>query len=78
MRPEARSHPDRAGVDAAGRWGESHASYPGRSAGLPQGLVTPRGVATGEQKSAEAVLSRSAQRRRAEHEEPNRHGALDA
>jgi hypothetical protein len=33
--PEARCHPDRAYVDAAGRWGESHASYPGRSACLP-------------------------------------------
>ena len=31
MRPEARCHPDRSGVDAAGMWGEGHASYPGRS-----------------------------------------------
>ena len=36
-RPEARCHPDLAGVYAAGRWGESHASYPGRSACLPEG-----------------------------------------
>ena len=30
-RPEARCHPDRAGVYAAGRWSESHVPYPGRS-----------------------------------------------
>ena len=36
-RPEARCHPDRAGVDAAGMWGEGHASYPGRSVRLPRG-----------------------------------------
>jgi len=34
---EARWHPDRAGAYAASRWGEDHASYPGRSARLPQG-----------------------------------------
>ena len=35
MRPEAQCHPDRAGVDAAGIWGESHAPYPGRAVGVP-------------------------------------------
>lgn len=30
-KPEAQSHPDRTGVDAAGRWSEGHASYLGRS-----------------------------------------------
>jgi hypothetical protein len=30
MRLEARCHPDHVGVDAAGVWGEGHASYPGR------------------------------------------------
>jgi len=29
---EARCHPDRTVVDAAGVWGESHAPYPGRAA----------------------------------------------
>ena len=29
-RLEARCHPDRVGVYAAGMWGEGHASYPGR------------------------------------------------
>ena len=32
---EAQGHPDRTNVDATGIWGESHASYPGRSAYLP-------------------------------------------
>ena len=41
IRLEARCHPDRAGVDAAGRWGEGHASYPGRSDRLPQRLARP-------------------------------------
>jgi RNA-directed DNA polymerase len=31
-KPEAQSHPDWTGVDAAGRWSEGHASYLGRSA----------------------------------------------
>ena len=35
-RLEARSHPDRVGVYAAGIWEESHASYPERSAVLPR------------------------------------------
>jgi hypothetical protein len=34
--PEARYHPDRMCVYAAGGWGESHAPYPGRSACLPE------------------------------------------
>jgi len=45
------------GVDAAGRWGESHASYPGRSVRLLCELVTLRGVVMGEQKSAEAIVA---------------------
>jgi hypothetical protein len=32
--PEARCHPERTSVDAADRWSESHASYPGRSIAL--------------------------------------------
>ncbi len=46
-RPEARCHPDRAGVDAAGRWGESHAPYPGRSAQLPERASGHREVTRG-------------------------------
>ena len=41
-RPEARCYPDLTGVDAAGRWGESHASYPGRSVCLPCASCTER------------------------------------
>ena len=55
-RSEAQCHPDRAGVDAPGRW-ESHAPYPGRSAHLPWRLTALRGVAMDEQKSAEAVVA---------------------
>jgi len=33
---EARCHPDRMVVYAAGRWSESHVSYPGRSVVLPE------------------------------------------
>ena len=40
-KPEAQCHPDRAGVDAADGWSESHASYPGRSLVL---LETARAV----------------------------------
>jgi hypothetical protein len=36
-RLEAQCHPDRWGVDVAGMWEESHASYPERSAVLPLG-----------------------------------------
>ena len=35
QRLEARCHPDRRGVYAAGRWSDGHASYPGRSARVP-------------------------------------------
>ena len=58
-RSEARCHPDRTGVDAAGRWGESHASFPG-DLFVCQVPVALRGVAQGKQKSAEAVLAASA------------------
>lgn len=56
--PEARYHPEGAGVDATGIWHEGHASYPGRSADLP--LVTgvlpaSQDGGMGRQKSAEAV-----------------------
>ena len=111
-----------AGVEAASTWGEGHASYPGRSADLPNqtegrsfqttGMGKPdsnpgpwtaalgvqwertqgaqeratrwarrldglRGPATGPQKSAEAE-NHGVAWERAEHEEPNRHGAFDA
>ena len=56
-RTEARSHPDRTGVDATGRWSEGDESYPGRSAHLPQRLVTLGGVVRGGQKSAEAEVA---------------------
>ena len=56
-KPEARCHPDRQGVDAPGRWEESHASYPGRSVRLPERLVASRGAAMDEQKSAKAVVA---------------------
>lgn len=63
-RPEARCHPDWAGVDAAGRWSESHASYPGRAAALLAGelreLITLQGVMTEPQQSAEAVVAKCA------------------
>ncbi len=57
QRPEARCHPDWAGVDAAGRWSESHVSSPGRPVHLPERLATPRGVARGAQESAEAIVA---------------------
>jgi len=53
-RSEARSHPDRRVVYAAGLWGESHAPYPGRSAHLPVRLGASQGAAMDGQKSAEA------------------------
>ena len=40
-------------------------------------LARLRGVAMGGQKSAEAIGAAAHERRRAEHEEPNRHGAFD-
>jgi len=40
-KPKARCHPDLAGVDAAGGWSESHASYLGRSVAV---LETARNV----------------------------------
>jgi len=59
-RPEARYHPEGAAVDATGVWHEGHARYPGRSAVLPLAtgvLPALRGVGTGRQKSAEAVVA---------------------
>ena len=56
-KPEARYHPDRQGVNAPGRWEESHASYPGRSVRLPERLVASRDAARDEQKSAKAVVA---------------------
>ena len=55
-RSKARCHPDHAGVYAAGMWGESHASYPGRSVYLPNRLALSGGRVTGTQKSAEAIV----------------------
>ena len=114
--------PRPADVYAAGIWGEGHASYPGRSVGLPcqtkgssflnnrcgeagdhprpmdsrarnpwertqgareratgraRGLVVPRGPTMDQQRSAEAE-NHDVAWERAEHEEPNRHGAFDA
>ena len=57
--PEAQYHPEGAAVDATGIWHEGHASYPGRSVVLPPAtgvLPASRGVGTGRQKSAEAVV----------------------
>ena len=54
------------GVDAAGMWDEGHASYPGRSAGLPCATGTER-RRDGWQKSAEAIVAGKTGRRRAEH-----------
>jgi hypothetical protein len=67
QKSEARSHPDRQVVYAAGMWGESHAPYPGRAADSRE-----------RQQSAEAVVAVCARRRRAEHEEPNWHETFDA
>ena len=39
---EARCHPDRTGVYAAGMWEESHAFYPERSAVLPRASCVVR------------------------------------
>lgn len=58
--PEAQRHPDRAGVDATGRWSESHAHYPGRPRPTPvTGDVrlsgwprTERGVSRGHSSGA--------------------------
>ncbi|SIT55645.1 hypothetical protein BQ8794_220209 [Mesorhizobium prunaredense] len=60
MKPEAQHHPEGAAVDATGIWHEGHASYPGRSAGLPLEtgvLPPPRGAGMGRQESAEAVVA---------------------
>jgi hypothetical protein len=59
MRLEARCHPDRVGVDAAGMWGEGHASYPGRTVRLSicLGLVASRDATKGGQESAEAIVA---------------------
>src|SRR2546422_5796095 len=59
-KPEAQCHPDRVGVDATGRWSESHASYPGRPRPTPvTGDVrlsgwprTERGVSRGHSSGA--------------------------
>jgi len=51
---EARCHPDLTVVYAAGLWGESHASYPGRSVHLPVRLEASQGAAMDGQESAEA------------------------
>ncbi len=56
-RLEARCHPDLLGVYAAGMWGEGHASYPGRSARLPNRLGSPRDGPMDGQKSAEAIVA---------------------
>ena len=55
--PEARSHPDWAGVDAAGVWSESHVSYPGRSVTAAKRLAGSRGAVMVVQKSAEAIVA---------------------
>ncbi len=56
---EARCHPDRVGVYAAGMWGEGHASYPGRPVRLSisPGPVASGGAAKGGQESAEAIVA---------------------
>jgi len=58
-KPEARDHPEGAAVYAPGIWHEGHASYPGRSVVLPPAtgvLPALRGVGTGRQKTADAVV----------------------
>ena len=70
------SHSDRLVVDAAGRWDESHASYPGRSGSLPIRLGSLRGGPMGSQKSAEAIVAAGVPRRRAERRGPSRCGAF--
>ena len=55
-RLEAQCHSDRGGVYAAGIWEESHASYPERSAVLPERLGPSQGGPMGRQKSAEAIV----------------------
>lgn len=61
MKLEARYIPDGAAVDATGIWHEGHASYPGKSAALPQSFATGvlpalQGVGMGRQMTAEAVV----------------------
>jgi hypothetical protein len=58
---EARCHPDRTVVDAAGLRGESYAPYPGRAAVYRRGN---RAVERGNrrQQSAEAVVAACARR----------------
>ena len=61
-KPEAQYHPEGAAVDAPGLWHEGHASYPGRSVVLPPAtgvLPALRGVGTGRQKTADAVVAGS-------------------
>lgn len=61
-KPEARYTPEGAAVYATGGWHEGHASYPGKSAVLPNLLgerVLPalQGVGMGRQMTAEAVVA---------------------
>ena len=69
-------------VDATGRWGEGHASYPGRSVCLLMAAKPwARKVARRDEGQAEVSRgqsSRFAGGERTEHVEPNWHGAFDA
>lgn len=59
---KARYHPEGADVDATGWWHEGHASYPGRSADLPQCLMG-NGCATGAARRRDGAAEVSRGRR---------------
>ncbi len=71
--PKPESHSECCGVYAAGVWSEGHAPYPGRSVTLPLWLGISRGVSTGLQKSAAAIVAVTKRR-----EGPNKRGAVCA
>ncbi len=76
---EARRHPDRTVVYAAGLWGESHAPYLGRSVHLPTNEASR--VARrcdGWAEVSRGQVTAGAGRRRAEHEEPTWLETFDA
>ena len=59
---KAQYHPEGAVVDATGIWHEGHASYPGKSAVLPNPsgervLPALQGVGMGRQMTADAVVA---------------------
>jgi hypothetical protein len=54
--PKSDSHPEGVEVDATGRWGEGECAIPGEICSSASGLISSRGEAMDEQKSAEGVV----------------------